>query len=1010
MEQAIASYYAALDSFSGLGVTRETSVRSAMQYLLDAVGQEAGWKLTPEHHLANGKIPDGTFLDEFKIAHGYWEAKDTKDDLQTEIDKKFKIGYPPDNIIFEDTRRAVLFQGRTNRYDYDLTKPDELRALLRQFSTYQKPHFENFKRAVNEFAAELPKLALGIKTRIESERDKNPAFTAAFATFHELCIKALNPQISVDTIEEMLVQHLLTERLFRTIFENPDFTRRNVIAAEIEKVIDALTRRAFNRADFLKSLDRFYVPIETEGRSITEWNDKQEFLNKVYERFFQGFSTKQADTYGVVYTPQPIVNFMLASVEHILKTEFGSSLSDPGVDVLDPCTGTANYIVNLMRHHISRRDLARKYASELFANEIMLLPYYIASLNIEHAYYELMGEYLPFTGLCFADTLALAEGQQLAMFAEENSERTQREQDAPITVIVGNPPYNVGQKNENENNKNLRYKVVDKRIGETYAKSSKATLNIQLYDAYVKFFRWATDRLNGRDGIVAFVSNNSFLNKLAFDGMRKHLTDDYTTIYHLDCGGDVRKNPKLSGTTHNVFGIQVGVGITILVRRQVEAGEKRLFYHALPPLARASEKLKALIAWSSVENVDWSELTPDAKQNWLTEGMQADFETFLPLGTKEAKASKGNAIFSQYSMGVNSSRDAYVYSFDKARLKDRAKQFVDLHNMTVDKYKRLDKPERLAFVVDVNDNRIKWSRQTKALLGRLQYSTFTDSHLRRCLYRPFTKKVMYFDEFWNEERYKQHLIFPVPTSEEENISIVVSDRGHRGAFSTFATNCIPEYHLMASTDAVQCFPFYVYDEDGTNQRENITDWALQQFQAAHGADVTKWDIFHYVYALLHSPAYREKYAENLKRELPRIPATPNETPGAFRRYVAAGEQLLKLHRDYEDAAEYRLQAIENRDVSYTWRVEKMRLSKDKTQVVVNESLTLAGIPPETFAYRLGNRSALEWVLDQYQVTTDKRSGIVSDPNREQDHDYIVRLIGKVITVSLETVRLVKELS
>ena len=539
MEQAIAEYYAALEQYSGLGVTRETSVRSAMQYLLDAAGREAGWKLTPEHHLPNGKIPDGTFLDEFKIAHGYWEAKDTRDDLQTEIEKKFKIGYPPDNILFEDTRRAVLFQGRNNRYDYDLTKPDELRALLRQFGAYQKPHFENFKRAVDEFALELPQLANGIKTRIESERGQNPAFTTAFAAFHELCLSALNPLISVETIEEMLVQHLLTERLFRTIFENPDFTRRNVIAAQIEKVIDALTRRAFNRAEFLKSLDRFYIPIETEGRSITEWNDKQEFLNKVYERFFQGFSTKQADTYGVVYTPQPIVNFMLASVEHLLQTQFGSSLSNPGVNVLDPCTGTANYVVNLMRHHISRRDLARKYASELFANEIMLLPYYIASLNIEHAYYELMGEYLPFEGLCFTDTLALAEGEQLAMFAQANAERTQREQDAPITVILGNPPYNVGQKNENENNKNLRYKVVDKRIGETYAKASKASNKTKLSDAYVKFFRWATDRLQERDGIICFVSNNGFLHGIGADGMRKVLADEFTTIYHLDCGGNV---------------------------------------------------------------------------------------------------------------------------------------------------------------------------------------------------------------------------------------------------------------------------------------------------------------------------------------------------------------------------------------------------------------------------------------------------------------------------------------
>ena len=779
MQQAIADYYAALQQYSGLGVTRETSVRSAMQYLLDEAGREAGWKLTPEHHLANGKIPDGTFLDEFKIAHGYWEAKDTKDDLQTEIDKKFKIGYPADNIIFEDTRRAVLFQGGSNRYDYDLTRPDELRALLRQFTAYEKPHFENFKRAVNEFAAELPKLAQGIKARIETERDSNPAFTTAFAAFHELCINALNPQISPETIEEMLVQHLLTERLFRTIFENPDFTRRNVIAHEIEKVIDALTRRAFNRADFLRSLDRFYVPIETEGRSITEWKDKQEFLNKVYERFFQGFSKKQADTHGIIYTPQEIVGFMCASVEHLLRSQFGKSLSTPGVQILDPATGTGNYVVNLLRYHINGRDLKRKYAEDIFANEIMLLPYYIASLNIEHEYFAQTGEYAPFTGLCFADTLTLAEGQQLAMFAEENSERAQREQDAPLTVIIGNPPYNVGQQNENDNNKNRAYKIVDDRIAKTYAKASKATNKNALSDAYVKFFRWATDRLQGRDGIVCFVSNNGFLSGIGADGMRKVLTDEFTTIYHLDCGGNVRKNPKLSGSTHNVFGIQVGVGITILVRRQTENAQPQLFYHALPPMARASEKLKALAAWGSVEKIAWQTLAPDAKGNWLTEGMEADFDTFLPIGTKESKAGKqdANALFKTFTNGLKSNRDGVVYDFNAATLQKRVKKFIDNYNAEVDRYTRADRPKDVDRFVDYE--KVNWSRDLKLDLQRGKYAVYEVQKVRTSLYRPFCKFSLFFDRIINEEVYSLPIIFPTPASEQENVVICLPGPGSR---------------------------------------------------------------------------------------------------------------------------------------------------------------------------------------------------------------------------------------
>src|SRR5579863_5470662 len=375
----------------------------------------------------------------------------------------------------------------------------------------------------------------------------------------------------------MLVQHLLTERLFRTIFNNADFINRNVIAAEIEKVIRALTSRSFNRNDFEKSLDRFYVAIEGAAKTLDSWTEKQHFLDTVYERFFQGFSIKQADTHGIVYTPQEIVEFMVASVEEVLRSDFGASLSTPGVQVLDPCVGTGNFIVNILRR-ISGSTLAHKYAHDLFCNEIMLLPYYIASLNIEHAYYERTGTYQSFEGICFADTLELAEGQQPSLFVEENTERVEREKAAQIMVVIGNPPYNAWQKSDNDNNKNRPYQVIDKRINQTYSKDSKATLNNKLYDAYVKFFRWAVDRLQGRDGVVCFVSNNSFIDQIAFDGMRKHMLQDFTQIYHLDLHGNVRKNPKLSGTTHNVFGIQVGVGITIAIRSSRHI-ERRLLYY-----------------------------------------------------------------------------------------------------------------------------------------------------------------------------------------------------------------------------------------------------------------------------------------------------------------------------------------------------------------------------------------------------------------------------------------------
>ena len=613
-KKAIDHYYKELASYQAQNVTHETAVRSAFQNLLAAFAQTVNWTLIPEQTLANGKRPDGTLRDAF-FPRGYWEAKDTKDDLKLEIRKKIATGYPITNTIFEDTRRAILYQNGKVALEIDLTQKDQIIDLLRLFFSYTEPDIATFEAAVAEFKQRIPTLAHDLLERIKEEHARNAKFVAAFATFLELCRTSLDPQISRAVIDEMLIQHLLTERLFRTIFQNQDFARRNVIAAEIEKVIEALTSRAFNRHDFEKSLDRFYIAIEGAARTLDSWAEKQHFLDTVYERFFQGFSIKQADTHGIVYTPQEIVDFMCASVEEVLQREFHTSLSTPGVQVLDPCTGTGNFIVNILRR-ISGSTLATKYANDLFCNEIMLLPYYIASLNIEHAYYERTGEYKPFEGICFADTLELAEGQQPSLFVEQNTERVTREKAAPIMVVIGNPPYNVGQERENDNNKNRRYPIIDSRINKTYAKDSRATLNTKLYDAYVKFFRWATDRLQGRDGIVCYVSNNSFIDQIAFDGMRKHLLQDFNQIYHLDLHGNVRKNPKLSGTTHNVFGIQVGVGITIAIRSSHNPTRK-LYYYRVPEFWRKTEKLAFVSEKHTINAIEWEELKPDDHYTWL---------------------------------------------------------------------------------------------------------------------------------------------------------------------------------------------------------------------------------------------------------------------------------------------------------------------------------------------------------------------------------------------------------
>jgi predicted helicase len=988
----------------------ELGLRSAFQNLLATVAEHIGWQLAPEMTL--GKIrPDGVILDGFRLRRGYWEAKGPKTNLEKEIKRKIDDKYPLTNTIFEDSKTAILYQNKKRvSFPFNLDSANDIYDLLQQFFTYVEPDIENFEEAVNEFKERIPENAEATVKLIQSEHKQNRQFQSAFSSFAQLCRDAIDPHMGDSAINEMLVQHLLTERLFRTIFNNPDFVRRNAIAAEIEKVVDVMALPKPTRNEFFKSLDRFYVAIERAAKGIESWSERQEFLNTVYEHFFQGFFVKHADTHGIVYTPQEIVAFMCASVEDVLQKEFSRSLSEPGVQILDPCTGTGNFIVNLIRNHINRRDLKYKYQHDLFCNEVMLLPYYVASLNIEHEYYTATNEYAPFEGICFADTLELAEDRQLSLFVEENTERVKREKEANITVVIGNPPYNVGQKNENDNNKNRKYKVIDGQIKETYAKDSRASNKNALSDAYVKFFRWATDRLRGQDGIVCFVSNNSFIDAYAFDGFRKCVREEFSSIYHIDLGGNARKQGG-----GNVFNIMVGVGITLFVRKRQGAQPPyppaSIYYHKVDDDLKGTAKLKFLSTVTSIKAIEWQELQPDEKHTWLTSGMQIDFDSFLPIGTKEAKREKVgdiHTIFKNYGRGVATCRDDWAYDFDKGLLEQKIKIFIETYNDHVSRWqRRADSPLSVDDFVQYDDTKIKWSRDLKLDLQRGHYAEFSALKVRQALYRPYCQRFVFFDRILNEEVYQLPQIFPTPVSEIENVVIVISDIGYRAPFSTLATNIIPDLHLLAAVDAFQCFPYYTYSEDGTNRRENITDWALTQFQSKYGQHVNKWDIFHYIYAILHHPHYREHYAENLKRDLPHIPLVKNNE--IFAHCIRIGKALMDLHLNYEEVKEYRLAWQENKEVPFSWEVKKMRLTADKTAVIVNESLTLAGIPPACFHYRLGNRSALEWVIDQYQASTDKRSGIVSDPNKPEDEEYIARLIGRVVTVSLETVNLVAEL-
>ncbi len=712
-----------------------------------------------------------------------------------------------------------------------------------------------------------------------------------------------------------------------------------------------------------------------------------------------------ADTHGIVYTPQPIVDFMVKSVAAILKREFGRSLADEGVHIIDPFVGTGNFIVRMMRE-IPRTALERKYKGELHCNEVMLLPYYIASMNIEHEYFDATGVYKPFEGICLMDTFDLAEDRQLPLFAPENTQRAEEQKRTPMFVVIGNPPYNVGQVNENDNNKNRKYPTMDKRVAETYAKDSKATNKNALSDPYVKAIRWASDRI-GEEGVVALVTNSGFLDGVASDGMRKHLAEDFDCIYILDLGGNVHKNPKLSGTTHNVFGIQVGVSVNFLVKKSDKTVScSRIFYAHVDKFWHKEEKYRFLDERKQYDYVEWKTLSPNKRNTWLTEGLHAEFEDFVPIGSKEAKAAKGEpeeAIFKLYSRGVATCRDVWAYNFECNTLEENMRRMIDTYNKQVFMWEQNSlKGTSVDDFVVYDDKEISWSRDLKSKLKQGRLAVYDANKVRTSIYRPFSKSNLYFDRMMNDVVYVFPSIFPSKESEIENRVICLTDRGSEKPFMVLMSCHLTDLHAVGAGSSAQCFPFYTYDEDGSNRRETITDWSLAQFRAHyHDDSITKWDIFRYVYGLLHHPGYRERYQANLKRELPRILFAPD-----FRAFAAAGARLAQLHVGYEEQPVYPLTKVETPDMPLDWRVEKMRLSKDKTQLRYNSFLTLDGIPSEVFSYRLGNRSALEWVIDQYRVKTDKRSGIVNDPNRADDPQYILRLIGKVISVSLETVEIV----
>jgi predicted helicase len=1010
------------------GSNRETIVREAFKDLLKAWGKQQKLTFIAEYGMKTATksniLLDGALLHELRMPLGYWEAKDADDDLEQEVSKKFKKGYPQDNIIFSDDSTAVLWQNRQEVLRCDMTDTQALSRLLKLFFSFERPEIADFRAAVEQFKTDLPAVLKALREMIELENTKNAKFRAAEAKFLIQAQEAINPSLTDADVREMLIQHILTEEIFAKVFDDSDFHQHNNVARELYALEGAFFTGTLKK-DTLKGLETYYAAIRAAAAQISSHSEKQTFLKVIYENFYKVYNAKAADRLGVVYTPNEIVRFMIDGADWLCEKHFGKNLVDKDVDILDPATGTGTFICELLEHFRGQpKKLEHKYKHELHANEVAILPYYVANLNIESTYAAITGSYEEFPNLCFVDTLdnvglhTAAIGTTAGLFgsvSEENVARIKRQNSRKISVVIGNPPYNANQANENDNNKNREYPDIDKRIKDTYIYESTAQ-KTKLYDMYARFFRWASDRLS-ENGVLVFITNRSFIESRTFDGFRKTVAQEFSDIYVVDLGGDVRANPKLSGTKHNVFGIQTGVAISFMVKRATTTKDKRparVYYVRRPEMETADEKL-SFIASQPMRGLAFDEVQPDKTHNWVNLTSN-DFDTLLSLANKETKAakiaSKECAIFKLFSLGISTNRDDWVYDFSRAALAQKMKFFI-AH------YKKKLGSQSI-------DEVIKWSETLSRRCRTNVTEEYDDHQIRQSSYRPFISSY-----FYNSTHYVDRMgSISEIAQESDNTQRCFGTIGDATdkPFSVLGNLGLIDLNFLSPAAAgTKLFALNRYDDAG-NRVDNITDWALKQFTAHYkeaastnsattvaktGAakgkpkKITKEAIFHYCYAVLHNPAYREKYAQNLKREFPRIPFYAD-----FWQWAAWGEELMVLHIGYETVAPFKLQRTDTPDekVRASGMSPKASLRSDPAagSITLDSETTLRGIPPEAWTYKLGNRSAIDWVLDQYKERKPKDPTIREKFDTYRFADYkekVVDLLRRVTTVSVETVRI-----